>query len=177
MPLPVLIALSLGYAGYKLFSYKCSICGEKKLGLSTSCTICKEKICNDCQKKLEYTYLCPAQRRRDGETDSEVFCKKCFISEEEEYNKYQLAVERQAEVETWSKNFRGRIPIKAGATEIAIQTDIFLDKDDALKSLKVTAIYLGFNIIYKVNYVPNTASSENYKYTTWRAEGIATTKE
>lgn len=104
-------------------------------------------------------------------------CADCYQSKAVPLiQKYDAALEMAKKLETWSSNYKGRIPRKSEPSE-EISSNWFRKKDSAEWQLKVTAAYLGYDLVAGLRYDKRTEEEPGtgkgtYRYTEWKAIGI-----
>jgi hypothetical protein len=102
-------------------------------------------------------------------------CRDCYRKYVEDiYTRYNRALESYNEVHTYPATYQGKIPVIDEFEEL--KSDFYRYREMALQQLKVSAIFLGYNIIYDVTYNSETQSDDNYTYSIWCASGKAAIK-
>jgi hypothetical protein len=105
-------------------------------------------------------------------------CSGCYQSKVVPFvQKYEAAQAAAKNLQTWSLNYKGHIPRK-NEPEQAMVSDWWRERDSAEWQLKVTAAYLGYDLVVELQHEKRTSqeASDNGKgthyYTEWQARGI-----
>ncbi len=159
----------------------CLRCG-KKLGLFRKrfrCTMCGAITCKQCRRTIPdqlEDIAVPVFEYPRGT----VICVTCFqdvVPEAEE--KMAAARTGASRVDTWPASYRGQIPVDTTKDVHQIASRYFSDKQIAHSALKVTAAYLGCDLVYEVRYDRETKSPPSGQGAAaepvyvWRAMGTA----
>jgi hypothetical protein len=159
----------------------CIRCG-KKLGIFRKrfrCTMCGAICCKQCHRimpdQLEDITV-PVFDYPAGT----IICVTCFqdvvpVGEE----KMAAARTGATRIDTWPASYRGQIPVDTTKPVHQIASPYFKDKQMALNSLRVTAAFLGCDLVYEVRYdretknQPTESGQGTEPYSVWRAMGSA----
>jgi hypothetical protein len=137
------------------------------------CVECFTTRCADCLRNPPGEEWLPFRVFKDGG-----MCGNCYQSKAVPFiQKYDAALEKAKKLETWSSNYKGRIPRKNEPSE-EISSNWFRKKDSAEWQLKVTAAYLGYDLVAELQYESRTGSEPGtgkgtHHYTEWQANGRA----
>ncbi|MBW5805866.1 hypothetical protein FOZ70_14050 [Burkholderia sp. COPS] len=117
---------------------------------------------------LDWTWL--AENERPA---AEQVCLQCFHQGHwgAQYRRYEMALDAAGQVTTYSARYQGRVP-NSVSREIPVAGAWFLEKDDAEKSMKVTAAYLGKNLVTQCKEERRSVGSTPVR-SEWRYIGIA----
>lgn len=105
-------------------------------------------------------------------------CKICWRDKVKPIvSHYEEALQNYIMIELVSDNYRGN-KSKIDKDAILLESQWFRDRNEAEKSLKVTAKFLDRNLVNRVTYSKETRSKGTegegtYYYTVWKAEGRA----
>lgn len=130
--------------------------------------------CQDCGEQssnlVKFNWKWLAEKERPT---AEQVCPRCFDLGHwaEQVGRYEMAVDAAADVTTYSVRYQGRVP-KSVDPEIPVAGAWFFEKDDADKSLKVTAAYLGKNLVKQCKEERRSVGSTPVR-SEWRYVGIA----
>jgi hypothetical protein len=160
----------------------CHTC-NKKFGVFTwrhPCEKCDDTFCSDCitrfrsyralYKKPKFDYI------------SDFLCKTCYgeVAGGTDYN-YGQALSNYHNIDTFPATYQGNTNATIENEPLASRK--YRRKTIALSELQVNASYLGYGIIYNIEYnryknkTDGTSRDGTYIYNTWSATGIATKKE
>ncbi|MFP3801173.1 hypothetical protein [Paraburkholderia sp. SIMBA_027] len=133
-------------------AHRCQACGEQASDMV----------------RLDWKWLAEAVR-----PTAEQVCPRCFHQGQwgAQYRRYEMAVDSADDVTTYSARYKGRVPNSVDQ-EIPVAGAWFLGKDDADKSLKVTAAYLGKNIVTQCKEERRSVGSTPVR-SEWRYVGVA----
>jgi hypothetical protein len=153
----------------KLIIKTCSCC-HKKFHIfrwKHDCPCCNNTFCSKCLKSVpELEYL------NQQQYDFNILCSNCIKSiVDPVLKKYEQSLEIEAGVKTYPATYKGKIDIQGGSVGKQITTQYFRRKGDAEKSIRVCAAFLGFNLVYNIEWQSEENSSGNYTYTVWRGVG------
>jgi hypothetical protein len=154
---------------------RCLRCG-KKLGLFRKrfrCTMCGAITCKQCQRavpdQLEDITV-PVFKFPAGT----IICVTCFqdmVPRAEE--KMAAARTGASRIDTWPASYKGQIPVDTAKPVHQIESRFFREKQLALNALKVTAAFLGCDLVFEVRYEKEMRSEPDETYPVWRALGSA----
>lgn len=166
----------------------CEICNKEfsVFDWNYQCEECLKYCCIECHESLPDTGYLAFNPFSDIEiTDyvlcNETVCIKCYkekVAPIEE--KYEKSKSKSDSIEVFSSNYKGDVPYKKNAKRKEITSSFRRDRDDALKELRVTADYLGYDLIYdrkwdkKTESKPSNTGDGTYKYSVWAASATAT---
>ncbi len=167
---------------------RCETCNKEfsVFDWNYQCKQCLKYCCIECHKHLPKTNYLTFDPFSDIEiTDyvlcSETVCKYCY---REKINpikeKYKKSKRESGGIEIFSSKYEGKIPYESGAGRKKISSSFRRDRDEALKELRVTADYLGYDLIYdrkwdkKTKSEPSNTGDGTYKYSVWSASAIVT---
>jgi len=117
--------------------------------------------------KLDWTWLA-----EDVRPDAEQVCPQCFHQGRwgAQYRRYEMAIDAADDVTSYSIRYQGRVPNSVGQ-EIPVAGAWFPEKDDADRSLKVTAAYLGKNLVKQCKEERRSVGSTPVR-SEWRYVGV-----
>lgn len=159
----------------------CLRCG-RKLGLFRKrfrCTMCGAITCKECRRAVPDQLEDITVSVFDYPPGT-VICVTCFqdvVPRAEE--KMAAARTGASRIDTWPASYRGQIPVDTTKDVHQIASRYFSDKQVAHNALKVTAAFLGCDLVYEVRYDretrspssdPGAAAEPAY---VWRAMGTA----
>ena len=157
--IPVAIGVcALFYVAEKVSSEKCDFCSTEGHSIER-CEICSKKICEACSKKETFYVL---------DRPSVKYCPSCGKTNKELLS-YWETLPKIATVETFSKNYKGKIPIAQKIKEVS--TQFCENKSHAEDGIKYQAVLLGGDVVYDLEYVKKTNSYGAYVYSIWSATG------
>jgi len=108
-------------------------------------------------------------------SSGDYICPNCYQKYVQDiHNKYNQALEFYNEVHTYPSSYQGKIHVKNDYKEL--DSDFYHNKEMALRQLKITAMFLGFDTIYDITYDYELETDDNYTYKIWCASGKAATK-
>jgi len=93
--------------------------------------------------------------------------------------KYEQAKKSALDVETFSKNYKGKLQLDKLKSSTNIQTNWYKDRDAAEYSAKLTAAFFDHNAVIGLQFEKGTESVSSdsgkgtYRYAIWRACGTA----
>lgn len=95
---------------------------------------------------------------------------------------YERALSDEASVETWPTTYAGRVPVDPAEEQLKVASTWHREKDDALEQIRITALFLGFDIVYKVRFERDTDSEPGtgkgvHKFSIWQAHGVAARRQ
>ncbi len=164
-------------------SKNCPSCGLK-FGLfrwRQHCVKCGNDYCSDCITKidrLEY-YCCEFPHSSDS-----FLCNSCWDGALSTLvKKYTIALDQFESVESYSSNYKGKIPVRNDES-LELDSTWFRDRDDVDKQLKVTAHVNDFDVLYNYTYEKGTGSENAHNpsgkgrtgthyYTIWKGSCTA----
>lgn len=119
-------------------------------------------------KELDWKWLAEEERPA-----VERACPQCFYQGQwgAQCRRYEMAIDAADDVTTYSARYQGRVPNSVDQ-EIPVAGAWFLEKGDAEKSLKVTAAYLGKNLIKQCKEERRSVGATPVR-SEWRYVGIA----
>lgn len=139
--------------------------GYNRWAQSKHCQRCANS--SESLKILDWTWLAEDHRR----TVTRV-CPNCFDHPDyADYRRYEHAVENSSSITVFSARYNGHIPTSTDPM-IDVASAWFLDKDDAEKSLQVTACYLGKNYVAQVKEARRSVGDTPVR-SEWRYIGLA----
>ncbi len=148
---------------------KCCCCKNqlRKIHFPVVCDECGGKCClSECSSPAPDT---PYVQKWNGR-----LCDNCMKKKGTPHKrKYKKAKEGADRVEIWSSNYEGNVPINQSKGTKRLSTDFYEDRDEAELELQVKASYHDFEIIDDLSFQKETRSRGNYKYSVWKAEGLA----
>ena len=180
MIFPFLGIIGLGIAAigcYAIFggeNYYCKI-WKKEKNTQTSpkheCSYCKiNPICSSCAHTEDYTFL----NETEKQSLPHIVCKDCYTKDNNPMKRYTDIINDEqmiSNIKIWSKNYKGNVRIDV---QCELQTEKkFESKEEAIKNLKILAIWHGCNAIKNVEYIASEEQSGNYYYKLWKAKGTA----
>lgn len=113
------------------------------------CYGCKGVRCRDCLTPAPSQEWLSEQRLEAKEGDG--YCTGCVTSIVNPFvRRYNEALTRAYEMEHWSINYQGKPPYIFDGPTRALISDEFKIKADAIRQLKVTAAFVGFDLLIKV---------------------------
>lgn len=129
----------------------CPTC-TRKFGLFRwryHCYECKGVRCRDCLTSApSQVWICEgglSPREGDG------YCRDCAKRTVQPFvARYNAALSRAEAVEHWSINYQGKTPHQYDGPTHVLMSDEFEEKADAILQLQVTAAFLGFDLLIKV---------------------------
>ncbi len=139
---------------------KCRNCGRPVcVGCSLTCDKCSDQFCSGCilTSAGRLSYLCP------GIITYEHLCDECY----QEFPELETALENEAGVTALSEDSY------EVDSKTYLVTSLFEEKEEALKSLRVTAAFLNLDTIAGVSYTKHRVYNGNYVYYVWQASGNA----
>jgi hypothetical protein len=146
----------------------CLRCG-KRFGTHRKrqpCVVCGAVCCGECSREVpgEVRDVCvvPAFGYPAGASIC-VSCHQDVVVRAEE--RLREARMNAARIETWPASLSDPPPVDKGQPVVSLVTGRFPRKREALNSLQVTALYLGCNFLFSVEYEQNE--------TGWLASGTA----
>lgn len=151
----------------------CLRCG-KKLGVFRKrfrCTMCGAITCKQCQRAVPGQLEDITVSVFDYPAGTSI-CVTCFqdvVPEAEE--KMAAARTGASRIDTWPASYKGQIPVDTTKPVHQIESRYFREKSLALNALKVTAAFLGCDLVYEVRYEKETRSEPDETYSVWRALG------
>lgn len=115
--------------------HKCGkdICSE----CASVCKECGAASCKECSlpsKNDAFYYLCGSEKESLVPVCD--FCLKAHSSYIKALELYNNSISKDNEVKTWPLTYQGKIPVDGAG--MPLSSDYFQDKDDALKSLRIT---------------------------------------
>jgi hypothetical protein len=157
----------------------CTDCG-KKFGLFRwrhSCSFCGKILCSSCLHSFPaFPYLTDDFQEKYQNIS---YCKICWQRNGQPIcDSYNSAINIYDKVMIFSATYRGQIPIIKGSTQENIRTPYFRNKTDAETIMKVTAAFLGCDLVYNVFWSKETDSETSdsgkgtYYYSVWSVRGI-----
>lgn len=169
---------------FTLFNWKrCSDCGTKFiLSDPKICEKCGKQLCSSCVSELEDrypSYLLNLGDKPNIEFYEKYLCKKCVsqlenLSENVIFNeKYEAALLEYGKVQVYPTSYRGKINIDLSVPTKKFVSRYVPDRQAIEKAFQVSAIMLGYDIVYDVYYNKETESSGNYRYTVYQGVGLA----
>ncbi len=172
------ILLALFTAAIYKFKSTCSVC-ESKLTWNQDCLFDFEPVCENCGVAVEASEYGGYVISKGGR------CCKIHLSkyeillnqrradiDQQKINeaKMKWAREESINVKTWSKNYKGDVPVPKLNRHIV--TGKFKDKDESLTQLKMLAVLDGCFAIQQVEQIKSTGEEGNFKFAEWQATGI-----
>jgi hypothetical protein len=138
------------------------------------CSVCRQVQCADCLvAPPSEGLLCPSLRHEMP--DSVRLCARCHAQRfAERQARYLRAQQKEGAVETWSANYKGRVPRATNAPGQSLTTDWHRSLDDVYGQLRTSAAFCGYDIVYDIKVERSTGSEGNYNYTVHKATGTAT---
>jgi FYVE zinc finger len=109
--------------------------------------------------------------------DTGDLCGDCYQSKAVPFvQKYEAALTTAKNLQTWSVNYKGSIPRRGEPTE-DIASNWWREKESAERQLKVTAAYLGYDLVAELRYEKRTEEEPGtgkgtFYFTEWKATGI-----
>ncbi len=169
-------------------AYNCFSC-NKEFGIFTwrhYCEECSKTFCSSCitefDKKKTYEWYMlnsPIDKYKNS-----YLCKSCWNKHIEKFDKkYKYALQNYTSVESFSINYKGKIPKKKDSKVIELESDWNKNRDNSLKDIQITALTNNCNLIYNLEYTKDTdwestgyKNEGTYYYTVWKALGKASIK-
>jgi hypothetical protein len=144
------VAVGAAAAGAYEHFFTCQVCGARTTKLET----------------LSWDWLSEDLRQ------PEHVCSTCIDGAiGVDFRRYANAIKHSTNVSTYSARYKGQVPHSADPT-IDVAGAWFFDKDDAEKSLKVTAGYLGKNFVSQVKEERRSVGDTPVR-SEWRYVGVA----
>lgn len=150
-------------------SPKCSDCSRPICSnCSARCEKCGQLFCPNCTEpsSAKLAYLC------ENISEFDVVCNSCYSVHCQDL---ELAIGEEHEIQTWPSSYKGKVPCREPLKRLS--TTLFDNKENALRSLRITTAYLNLKIIYNISYVKHKARSGNKVRLMWQAKGIAANRE
>ena len=151
----------------------CIRCG-KKLGLFRKrfrCTMCGAITCKQCQRPVPDQLEDITVPVFDFPAGTAI-CVTCFQDVVPQAEERMAAARTGASrIDTWPASYKGQIPVDTTKSVHQIESRFFRDKQSALNALRVTAAYLGCDLVYEVRYEKERRTEEEGTYPVWRALG------
>lgn len=156
------------------------------------CEECHKTFCSSCivkfdNKKTYSWYLLdsPISKYSDSIIFDSYVCKSCWNKNVSVFDKkYKHALDNTNLVDSFSINYKGKVPIKSNSKILNLESGWHKDRDVSLDYLKVTALTNDCNLIYNLEYFKGTDSESTghknqgtYYYTVWKAVGTACEKK
>lgn len=85
---------------------------------------------------------------------------------------YQRALAASYSIETFSKNYKGRVPADPRSGQ-EVSSSWYKSQEDADKELRVQAALVQCDVVFDVSCEKREATSGNYRYSEWRKAGTA----
>lgn len=76
-------------------------------------------------------------------------------------------------IELWSANYKGQVRYEATGRTLPVSSGWHERREDCDRDLRIEAAFQGMEVVFHVKYEKGSASSGNYRYTTWMASGVA----
>jgi len=157
----------------------CAKCGAK-FGLFRwrhTCEKCGDTFCSSCVTFFD-TYDMYLLEKPMLKYDHDFLCKGCWGEDVALFDaKYKLALKEAGAMESYPATYRGKIPLDNSRLPLAIKSGYYLNKQDALLALKITAYVRGYDVIYGYTYTDTTKSKTSdggkglYFYSVWAVQG------
>lgn len=145
----------------------CEVTFRPVLGNRTMCTMCGADFCSKhVQQVPEFPYA------RDLEIAGQV-CDRCWPQVDRRMNEYASLMLRAQQVEVFSKNYRGRIPVDQQGPCDMLESTWYRRRDEAELEVKVAAARRDVDIIYDLSFSQRTNQDGNYLFTEWMCAGVS----
>jgi len=135
------------------------------------CTKCNITLCSDCIHDFESPHYLV------WDYSAKNICSKCLKELEERCSNYKNALNNESNVKIYPHTYEGPIPTVKGSEKEKITTKYWKDRDDALKSLKVSASYINCNLLFMVKQDKVQDSEGNYIFHRYRYSGFPAIKK
>lgn len=175
----------------------CNLCG-KKLGLfdlKFECRGgCNRVYCSECMETPKNTNkmrsilnFLPPDIFIPSKLETEycftkgasVACKTCVHLNLKKitaiYNDLLNALNQIENIEFYTKNYKGKIRYNP-ENVCNIESNLFEDREDVVKALKIIAVYKKHDIVFDVSWRKEKARFGNYIYTVWKGQANSASK-
>jgi len=172
---------------FTLFNWKrCTECGKRFiLSEPKQCVLCKKILCSSCIGELEDRYpfyLWSLGDKPNIDYYGKLLCKSCVIKLEQSpentcfCERYEAALLEHGKIKVFPSSYHGKLKIDASVPPKKLVSRLVPDRSIIEKAFQVSAIMLGYDLVYDVFYNKETAWDGNYQYKVYQGVGIAAKK-
>lgn len=126
----------------------CSCCEKPFYHRETrhKCSVCSKDMCPTCAR------VAPRTPQLSWTELEGYLCLGCWPEGERIQKRYETALIEADGIETWSKNYKGRLPIDPSGPTTEVQSLWEYDKDACERQLRIAAAFKKFSVVVKLEF-------------------------